>query len=507
MTKGESERTTHDLPEIPLIQLVEGLEDLGRMSHHNPLIRGIAYHSQAVSPGDLFVCIKGGRNDGHLYAREAVSRGAVALVLERPLESLDTVAQVCVTDSRRALAHLAARFYGYPSTKLQMIGVTGTEGKTTTAYLLDSILQAAGRRTGLFGTIVNRIGTTVSASTLTTPESLDLQRLLWGCVQAGVTDVVMEASSHALAQGRLVECEFDVAVFTNLHSDHLDFHGTSERYFQAKAKLFATLGVGQAKAGRGFGVLNADDPSSDRMAAVCRQPVMKFGFERPADVSGRIIQVDLGRTVFVAETPAGPLRAALPLTGAFNASNALAATSAAIALGVDPKTIISGLESLRGVPGRFELVTNDRGLLIVVDFAHTLAAFAEVLPTLQRFTRGRLITVFGCAGDRDRTHRAAIGNLVTRLSDFTIVTTDNPASEDPEDIAREVLVGVRAVDPSGEGHRAILDRQKAVEQAISLAREDDTVLLAGKGHEVYQIMKGQRIPYSDRQIVEKILGR
>jgi UDP-N-acetylmuramoyl-L-alanyl-D-glutamate--2,6-diaminopimelate ligase len=507
MTEGESERTTHDLPEIPLIRLVEGLENLLLLSHQAPMVRGIAYHSQAVQPGDLFVCIKGGRDDGHLYAREAVSRGAVALVLERPLEGLDTVAQVCVTDSRRALAHLAARFYEHPSAKLRVIGVTGTEGKTTTAYLLDSILQAAGRRTGLFGTIVNRMGATVSASTLTTPESLDLQRLLWECLRAGVTDVVMEASSHALAQGRVAECEFDVAVFTNLHSDHMDFHGTSERYFQAKAKLFRGLGRGQAKAGRGLGVLNADDPSSDRMAGVCRQPTLNFGFESPADVSGRIIQADLGRTVFVAETPGGPLRAAVPLTGAFNASNALAATSAAIALGVELKTIVTGLESLRGVPGRFELVPNDRGLLIVVDFAHTLAAFEEVLPTLQRFTSGRLITVFGCAGDRDRTHRAAIGRLVTRLSDFTIVTTDNPASEDPENIAREVLAGTMEVDLSGEGHRVILDRRTAVEEAISLAREGDAVLLAGKGHEEYQIMKGKRIPYSDRQIVEEILGR
>jgi len=438
---------------------------------------------------------------GSLGVRTAV------LAVERPLPGLDGVVQVQATDSRRALAHLAARFYGSPSGLLRVIGVTGTEGKTTTAHLIDAILRTDGRRTGLFGTIQNRGGAAATSATLTTPESLDLQRLLWECVRAGVTDVVMEVSSHALAQGRVSECEFDVAVFTNLHSDHLDFHGTPERYLEAKAGLFSSLGKGWAKAGRGLGVLNADDPSSARMAAACGQRTVTFGFETAADVSGRIIRADLGRTAFVAETPAGPLRAAVPLTGAFNASNALAAATVCLALGIDREVIISGLESSGGIPGRFELVPNERGLLIVVDFAHTLAAFAEVLPTLQRFTRGRLITVFGCAGDRDRSHRGAIGRLVTSLSDFTIVTTDNPGSEDPEEIAREVVSGAKEVDPRGECHRVVLDRRRAVEEALSLARAGDSVLLAGKGHEEYQLIEGYRLPYNDRRTVEEILKR
>lgn len=507
MTEAGNSQVTHYSPEVPLTTLVAGVEGLVPLGLQNPVIRGIAYHTQAVGPGNLFVCIRGSRDDGHRHAREAVARGAVALVVERPLEGLDGIAQVRVTDSRRALAHLAARFYGHPSARLRVIGVTGTEGKTTTAHLLDAILQAASRRRGLFGTILNRVGRRSSPATLTTPESLDLQRLLWECVKVGVTDVVMEVSSHALAQGRVEECEFDVAVFTNLHSDHLDFHGTPERYLQAKAGLFAGLGRGRAKAGQGLGVLNVDDPSSHRIAAACGQPTLTFGFENPADVGGRIIQADLGRTTFLAETPMGPLRATVPLTGAFNASNALAAAAVALAIGIDRKVVAAGLENSKRIPGRFELVPNDRGLLIVVDFAHTLAAFAEVLPTLRRFTRGRLITVFGCAGDRDRTHRAAIGRLVTSLSDFAIVTTDNPGSEDPAEIAREVRAGALVADPRGEGHRVILDRRMAVEEALSLARAGDAVLLAGKGHEDCQIVGGKRIPYSDRRTVEEILKR
>ncbi|MFQ5830698.1 MAG: UDP-N-acetylmuramoyl-L-alanyl-D-glutamate--2,6-diaminopimelate ligase [Candidatus Methylomirabilia bacterium] len=507
MTATDTPGISGEPPKVPLATLVAGIESLVCLDHKNPLIKGLAYHSGAVKPGDLFVCIRGRQDDGHRYAHEAVVRGAVAVVVERRIERLNRVAQVQATDGRRALAHLAARFYEHPSAQLRIIGVTGTEGKTTTTHLVDAILRAAGRSAGLLGTIVNRVGTTVRAATLTTPESLDLQRLLWECVRAGVSDVVMEVSSHALAQARVAECEFDVAVFTNLHSDHLDFHGKRAQYLYAKAGLFSALGRGAAKAGRGLAVLNADEPVSRRMAAVCGQPVLRFGLKRRAEVRGRILQSDLGRTVFWAETPAGPLRGTVGLTGAFNVSNALAASTVALAVGVDPKAVMAGLEGLKGIPGRFELVPNDRGLLIVVDFAHTLAAYAAVLPTLRRFSRGRLITVFGCPGDRDRTHRAPIGRLVTRLSDFMIVTTDNPADEDPAEIAAEIGEGARQIDPHGERRRVILDRREAVRAALALARAGDAVLLAGKGHEEYQIVEGRRLSYNDRRTVEEILGR
>ena len=274
-------------PGSPVVRLSE-LVHVHRMSPTagatDPLVRGLAHDSRRVQPGDLFVCLRGGKDDGHRHAREAVSRGAVAIVGERPLEGLDGLPQIAVLDSRQALARLAARFYGEPSARLHLVGVTGTEGKTTTVHLLDAILRAAGVRTGMFGTIVNRVETRTEPATLTTPESLDLQRLLWECLQTGVTHVVMEVSSHALAQGRVLGCEFDAAVFTNLHTDHLDFHGTLEQYRAAKAALFADLGRGPAKAGRGTAVVNVDDGHASYMRLVCPRPVVGFGMARPARV-------------------------------------------------------------------------------------------------------------------------------------------------------------------------------------------------------------------------------
>lgn len=471
----------------------------------DPLVRGLAYDSRTVQPGDLFVCLRGSRDDGHRHAREAVSRGAVAVVGERWPEGLDGVPVVTVADSRQEMARLAARFYGYPAARLHLTGITGTEGKTTTAYLLDAILRAAGLRTGMFGTIVDRVAARAEPATLTTPESVDLQRLLWECVQAGVTHVVMEVTSHALAQGRVIGCEFDLAVFTNLHRDHLDFHGTLERYRAAKAALFAALGRGPAKAGRGLGVVNADDPNAAYMRRVCPRPILDFGMTRPARVRGRLLAAELGRTRFEAQTPQGMMAVSLPLSGPFNALNALAAITAAQAMGIELPVIQRALEGVPGIPGRVELVPNSRDLLLVIDFAHTEGAFGELLPFLRRHTPGRLVTVFGCAGDRDRTKRPVIGRLVATLSDLAIVTTDNPAHEDPAAIVEEVLRGIREVDPHGGRHLVLLDRREAVRRALSLARPGDAVLLAGKGHEDFQLIDGARIPYSDREAVEEIL--
>ncbi|HLE43068.1 MAG TPA: UDP-N-acetylmuramoyl-L-alanyl-D-glutamate--2,6-diaminopimelate ligase [Methylomirabilota bacterium] len=491
-------------PVVPLSELVGHLSGTPP-SPAAPLVRGVAYDSRTVRPGDLFVCLRGAREDGHRHAAEAVRRGAVALVVERPVEGLDGLPRIAVPDTRRELPRLAARFYGEPSARLHLTGVTGTEGKTTTVYLLDAILRRAGVRSGMFGTIVNRVGPRTEPALLTTAESVDLQRMLWECVQAGVTHVVMEVTSHALAQGRVARCEFDVAVFTNLHVDHLDFHGSVERYRIAKAALFGELGRGPAKAGRGVGVVNMDDAHAWYMRLVCPRPVVGFGMARPAPVKGRLLIADLDRTVFKAETPNGTVTVSLPLAGPFNAANALAAIAAAGTMRIDLPTTKQALEGVAGVPGRLERVPNARGLLIVIDFAHTQAAFEEILPFLRRFTAGRLITVFGCAGDRDRTKRPVIGRLVTKLSDFALVTTDNPASEDPADIAQEVAHGAREVDSKGERHLVILDRRQAVRHALALARSGDVVLVAGKGHEDFQLIAGARIPYSDRETLTEIL--
>jgi UDP-N-acetylmuramoyl-L-alanyl-D-glutamate--2,6-diaminopimelate ligase len=316
----------------------------------------------------------------------------------------------------------------------------------------------------------------------------------------------MEVSSHALAQGRVVGCEFDQAVFTNLHADHLDFHGSLERYRAAKALLFTGLGRGSAKAGTGVGIVNGDDPWAYYMRMVCPRPVLRFGMGRSNQVRGEVLAAELGRTTFRVVTPGRETTMTLRLTGPFNVPNALAAISAALAMGVDSATVQGALEALRGVPGRFEMVPNARDLLVVVDFAHTEAAFSAVLPFLRRVTSGRVITVFGCAGDRDRTKRPAIGRLVASQSDLAIVTADNPASEDPGDIAEEILAGIRAGDPRGDRHRVVLDRREAVRVAVSLARAGDTILLAGKGHEDFQLVGETRVPYSDRHAAEEALG-
>ncbi len=495
-----------DVPPIPLGELMSGNGTL-IVGRHDVLVQGVVCHSAAVKPGDLFVCVRGDRTDGHRYAREASGRGAVAVAVERPLEGLDGIAQVRVADSRRALSALAARLYRYPSSRLRLVGITGTEGKTTTAFLVDSILRAAGRTTGLFGTIVNRIGTAERHASLTTPEAPDLQRLLWQCADGGVSDVIMEVSSHALAQERVADCEFDVAVLTNLHSDHLDYHETHDAYRLAKMRLFTALGRGPGKRGRGAGIVNADDEHAGSFLQATGSPVLTFGLATAAHVVGRPLLSRLRRTVFSVRTSRWTGVVSLRLAGTFNVTNALAAIGVAECLGIAPSDILAGLETLRGVPGRFEVVSRRGGPLAVIDFAHTPAAFGAVLPTLRQLVGGRVITVFGCAGDRDRTKRAAIGRIVTRLSDLAIVTTDNPAHEDPAEIAREILTGAREVDPVGERHRLVPDRFTAVQTALGLARPGDAVLVAGKGHEDCQIVGGRRVPYSDRAAVDEFLRR
>jgi UDP-N-acetylmuramoyl-L-alanyl-D-glutamate--2,6-diaminopimelate ligase len=494
-------------PPAPLATLVAGTVEARIVGRRDVMVQGIAYRSAGVRPGDLFVCLQGSRDDGHRHAREAVGQGAVALAVERPLDGLDGIPQVHLADSRRALSALAAKFYEYPASRLRVVGITGTEGKTTTAFLVDSILRTAGRKTGLFGTIVNRVGPIEERAGLTTPEAPDLQQLLWQCLDTGVSDVVMEVSSHALSQDRVADCEFDVAVLTNLHADHLDYHGSLDAYRLAKMRLFSELGRGPKKSGRGAGVVNADDPHAGDFANVTACPVLTFAVGTAANVVGRPLVSRLRRTVFRVRTErwAGVIN--LRLTGAFNVGNALAAIGVGECLGIAPGDIRGGLEALGTVPGRFEVISRRGEPLIVIDFAHTLAAFGQVLPALRRLVPERVITVFGCAGARDRTKRAAIGWLVTRLSDYAIITTDNPAHEDPAEIAREVTAGAREVDPLGERHRVILDRLSAVEAAFAVARPGDAVLIAGKGHEEFQIVEDGRVPYSDRWAVEECRQR
>src|SRR4249919_2173408 len=412
-------------------------------------IRELSYDARTAGPGALFFCVPGSRADGHDFASEAVANGAVALVVERPLE-LD-VPQLVVADARRAMGVAADEFFGRPSEELQIAGVTGTNGKTTTAFLLYAILAAAGRRPGLLGTIESRVGGERRPAIRTTPEAIDLQRAFREMLDAGDRSCAMEATSHGSELGRLDRVRFSVLVFTNLSQDHLDFHGTMERYYEAKRRLFVEH--------RPPAAINVGDEWGRRLAAD-RTDALTFGFVEDAEIGSAALDgIDL------------------KLRGRFNAENALGALAASRLLGIDDAAIAQGLESVRGVPGRFESVSEGQPFEVIVDYAHKPEALESVLRTARGLTSGRLICVFGCGGDRDRGKRPIMGRIASELADVAIVTSDNPRREQPEAIIGEIAAGATAeveIEP---------DRRKAISGAIELAREGDVVVIAGKGHE------------------------
>jgi UDP-N-acetylmuramoyl-L-alanyl-D-glutamate--2,6-diaminopimelate ligase len=433
-------------------------------------ISDLAYDARSVRPGMLFFCVPGARADGHDFAGEAVTNGAVALVVERPLD-LD-VPQLVVPDARAAMAPAAVSFFDDPAVELQIAGITGTSGKTTTSYLLWSILEAAGRRPGLIGSIERRVGTDVRPPALNTPEAIDLQRLFREMVEGGNRSCVLEATSHASAQRRLEGTRFAVLVFTNLSQDHLDFHVTFEAYFEAKRKLFAP-GVPAA--------VNVADPYGRRLAAEL-DGVLTFGLNRGAEVGAQALE-----------------GIALRLRGRFNLENALAAIAAARLLGIDDEVVRRGIESVDGVPGRFEALDEGQPFTVVVDYSHKPDALENVLRTARQLTSERLICVFGCGGDRDRGKRPVMGRIADELADVVIVTSDNPRSEDPEAIIDEVL------DGAGPDAEAIVDRREAISRALELAEPGDAVVIAGKGHEQGQQFRDRTVPFDDRDVAREVL--
>lgn len=428
-------------------------------------VRDLAYDTRGVSPGSLFFCVPGAKADGHDFAPEAIANGAVALVVERPL-AVD-VAQVVVADSRGAMAVAADEFFGRPTEELQVAGVTGTSGKTTTCFLLFAILAAAGRRPGLLGTIEARVGGERRGVVRTTPEAIDLQRLFREMLDAGDRSCAMEASSHASELRRLDRVRFAVLVFTNLSQDHLDFHGDMESYFQAKRKLFAD-GVPA--------VVNTADEYGRRLAAELPDAIT-FN----ADDASALAGIDL------------------KLRGRFNVENALGALTAARVLGIDDDAIGRGLESVRGVPGRFESVEEGQPFAVIVDYAHKPDALESVLRASRELARGRLIVVVGAGGDRDRGKRPLMGKIASELADVAIVTSDNPRSEDPRAIIEAIVAGAT------NGVEVEPDRATAIARAIELAREGDVVLIAGKGAEQGQQFATETIPFDDRDVARNVL--
>lgn len=468
----------------------------------NLTIDQIAYDSRLVQPGSLFVAIRGFKQDGHDFIPEALARGACAIVLDRPeIELPPGAAKVIVPNSRVALPDLAAAFYDYPSRQMKVVGITGTNGKTTTAFLSESIFQAAGFKTGLIGTVETHIGTQVLPVERTTPESLDVEHLLWQMVQNHVTHVAMEVSSHALDLGRVKNIEFDVGVFTNLTQDHLDYHKTLDNYRQAKAMLFAQLGNMGSKSKPCTAVLNADDPSSATMKSVTSADILTYGIRNKADITAENIEIKSQEACFTLKTPIGQRKVRLHTTGLFSIYNALAACGIGISQDLGLDIIASALENMPGVPGRFEQVKCGQDFAVIVDYAHTPDGLENILKAAQEFASGRIILVFGCGGDRDRTKRPIMGRLGVEYADKVFITSDNPRTEDPVAIIADIEAGAKSAAEGRKSYCLIPDRRQAIHAALKEAQAGDVVLIAGKGHETYQILGSETIHFDDREVV------
>ncbi|MFQ5481472.1 MAG: UDP-N-acetylmuramoyl-L-alanyl-D-glutamate--2,6-diaminopimelate ligase [Nitrospinaceae bacterium] len=468
-------------------------------------IPSIAYDSRQVQPGGLFVAIPGTREDGVRYIADAARRGAHAVITQATPEQLmemetgiSSLTQIHVENSRHALAWVSDRFFDHPSRCLNLVGVTGTNGKTTLTYLLESIYTLAGRTCGILGSIHYRYpGNQVSAP-MTTPESLDLNRMLRDMVTAGVSDCFLEISSHALAQQRVSELTVAVAAFTNLSRDHLDFHGTEEDYKAAKKVLFRDCRVKQQ-------VINLDDPMGKEILAETQRPTLTTGIESPADVRADDLRLSATGVRFTMHTPQGRREIRSALLGQHNVRNLLSAAAVGLIQDLPLDTVAAGLEALQQVPGRFEEVRAGQDLTVVVDYAHTDDALKNALAAAKSFATGRVLTVFGCGGDRDRSKRGPMGRIALAGSDFTVITSDNPRTEDPQEILDDILAGLPADAREGTDFLVIPDRRQAIECAIQRARPHDLVLIAGKGHEDYQILGKKKIHFDDREVAREAL--
>ncbi len=488
---------------MKLKKLLEGLEIKSIRGEGNRDVRGIAYDSRRVEKGFLFVCLRGHRSDGHDFIPEALERGAGVIVTEEDWGGRRDLTQVIVPASRPALAKLGDNFYEHPSGKIKVIGVTGTNGKTTTTYLSEALLKAAGFEVGLIGTINYRWGGRVLPAANTTPPSLDLQRMLSEMVKSRCRFALLEVSSHSLDQHRVDCIEFDVGIFTNLTQDHLDYHGDFSRYLKAKAKLFQQLGAGKTKKDSSLALINIDDYYGRYLRKLSPVKVLTYGLNRRADIRASRISCNLTGTSFQVNTPAGPLSLRVKLLGKGNVYNMLSAIGVGISQGVKLSTIKEGLEKAEGVPGRFELIDAGQEFTVIVDYAHTPQALRNLLKMARNMVRGKIITVFGCGGDRDKGKRPLMGRIASRCSDYSILTSDNPRSEEAGEIISQIRRGM-----GRRANRAVIeDRFQAIKEALGRAGKGDLVIVAGKGHESYQILKDTIIPFDDRDVVRKILKR
>ena len=498
---------------MKLSALLEALEDYELEGNPDQDITGLNYDSRKIQNGDLFVAVKGNALNGHAFLSSAIEKGVKAVLVEEDCTLPPDISVIKVINSRRALSRLAARFYSYPFKDMDVIGVTGTNGKTTITYILESILSAAGKKTGVIGTVNSRFTDRVKPSSVTTPESLDLMFTAREMADEGVTNLVMEVSSHAIHQKRTVDLPFRIAVFTNLSRDHLDYHQTMDSYFEAKSGLFRDLPAA-VHGKKSFAVINMDDPRGMELARLTKAEVLSYGLNGDVDIKAEDVKADMNGLSARLITPEGSTRIISPLIGEVNIYNILAAAGAALASGIDLEKIAEGVSSLVNVPGRLERVSGVPGFSIVVDYSHTPDALLKAQKNLRPFVKGRLITVFGCGGDRDRGKRYDMGLIAGENSDIVVITSDNPRTEDPELIVREIEKGVqksgmpRSEWPEIKNGTYLMevDRSTAIKKAVSLADGNDTILIAGKGHEDYQIIGTTKRHFDDREEAQKAVN-
>ncbi len=471
------------------------------------MVRGLAHHTEQVEPGFIFFCLEGSKSDGHEYIPQAVRAGAVAVILEKERE-VRGAGKILVPNVRTALAMISQQFYDSPSARLHLTGVTGTNGKTTTTHLLEALFSGQGWRTGMLGTIKYMIGEEGFPASATTPEAPDLQKILCLMADSRVTHGVMEVSSHALELGRVSGCDFDVAVLTNVTGDHLDFHKNFDRYLAAKGKLFSQLGGSFFKGSRPrFAVLNRDDPYYDYFLRQNTVQALSYGIDRPADIRAEDIKMSASGVQYGLSTPWGNEFFSLKLAGKFSIYNALAATAVALLEKIPLSSIKETLEKISEVKGRFERVDLGQAFSVIVDYAHTPDGLENILQSARAFVKGKIITVFGCGGERDAGKRPIMGHIAARYSDYAILTSDNPRGEDPWKIIGEVEIGLRKAKELGKGYTVQPERYEAIKLGIELARPDDMVIIAGKGHENYQVFADFTVPFNDRQVAEKIIKK
>jgi len=482
----------------------------------DPEISAIHYRAQEVQPSGLFVAIPGLTVDGHTYIDAAIDRGAAAIVVQRPVQK--NIVTIQVKNTRKALAQIAGRFYQNPSQGLCMIGITGTNGKTTTAFLIESILAAAGHSVGVIGTIDYRFAGRHYENPVTTPESLDLQRILAEMRQQGVSHVVLEVSSHAIDLDRIHGCQFDIGVFTNLTQDHLDYHDDMAHYWDCKKKFFTDYLCAGAKKEKAIAVVCADHREGEELLASLGIKTLSAGYSQRCQIKPDHTAVDLSGITAEISFPAGRFKLKSALIGAHNLENILCAVGVGLAMNIPPETIRTGIEGLTHVPGRLEYIANTAERFVYVDYAHTPDALRNVLSALRLISENRIICVFGCGGDRDRSKRPLMGEIAGRICDLSIITSDNPRTEDPIRITSQIRDGIRLTSAAefnvaeittGFGKKGFVvepDRREAIRLGLSVSRPGDIILIAGKGHETYQIVGKQKQPFDDRSEARQALS-